>query len=322
MRPILWILSLPLLLAPIAAPAQQTVLVKAQALSLRAKPSRTADALDKLVSFQPVTLLKRDGDWAQVKTAQDQTGFVLADYLSKRAFVYTGDESINGRLGPGTQYEVILQYKQPNIPLRVLDATADGWLMVKDYEGDRSWIHSKSVKTTGDYVITLQENNNVRKGVGLGQDLAFSAQKGVIFKAVEEKDGWLRVRHGDGDEGWISAKLVYGWNDPAGATSKSEDSGKKSESAAKSSDSEKKTSKADDSESKSAKATTSKSTRKASSAKSDDDEEAATPTRAKSTTRSKAGSSVRSSSSKSGPSTEKSSTSSSGTRKRKRRTAS
>ena len=213
MRLTYWIFSLLLLLAPGSALAQHTVLVKAQSLTLREKSSKTSKAVGKLVNLQPVEFLKQDGDWAEVKTLQSQTGYVLADYLTQSAFVYTGDEKINGRYGYGTQYDVIIEYTLPNMPLRVLDATDNGWIMVMDYEGDRSWISGKSIKVSGRYVITKQENNNFRKGIGIGQDLVFTAPKGVIFQVIEEKEGWLHVKHADGDEGWVSAKLVFGWLD-------------------------------------------------------------------------------------------------------------
>lgn len=285
MRPILWIFSL-LLLAPVTALAQHTVLVKAQTLSLRDKPNSKADTLAKLVTFQPVELLKLDGDWAQVKTAQNQTGYVLSDYLSKRAFVYTGGEKVNGRLGPGTQYETFLEYNVPNFPLRVLDATADGWLMVLDYDGERCWVSSKGVKTSGDYVITREENSNVRKGVGIGQDVAFKAQKGVILKALEEKDGWLHVKYTDGDEGWLSAKIVFGWADvpaPGAKSTAAAEEGKSAASTEKASDTgktggkkkaattEKSGAKADSSDS--GTKTTSRRTRKTASKASNSDDE-------------------------------------------------
>lgn len=213
MKPIYWIISLLLLLAPIVAPAEQhTVLVKAQTLSLRDKAKTTGEVITKLSTYQPVEFLKKDGDWAQVKTPQGQTGYVLAEYLSNNAFVYADAESVNGRYGPDTKYDVIITYTQ-NMPLRVLDLS-DGWLMVMDYEGDRCWVTTKSIKVNGRYVINKEENANVRKGVGIGQDKAFTAQKGCIFQVLEEKDGWLHVKYtADGSDGWMSAKLVYGWYD-------------------------------------------------------------------------------------------------------------
>lgn len=290
MKPIYCIISLLLLLAPIVAPAEpHIVLVKAQTLSLRDKAKSTADVITKLSTYQPVDLLKKDGDWAQVKTPQNQTGYVLAEYLTNNAFVYAEDDKINGRYGPGTQYDVIIEYTQ-NMPLRVLDLS-DGWLMVMDYEGDRCWVSAKTIKLTGRYVINKEENSNVRKGIGIGQDKVFTAQKGVIFQVLEEKDGWLHVKHADGSDGWLSAKLVFGWYDVAPPAPKgSPDAGKsdksKSETSKKGSDE-----KSDNASGKSTKsgsskagksAKTTKSGKKASSSSDDDP-----PARSKSTRKTK-----------------------------------
>ena len=40
------------------------------------------------------------------------------------------------------------------------------------------------------------------------------AQRGTTFQVLAEKDGWLKVKYEDGDIGWTSAKIVWGWLDP------------------------------------------------------------------------------------------------------------
>ena len=230
MRLLHWIISLSLLLAPTLAPAQKAVLVKAESLTLRGKPSKTAPAITKLVTYQPVSILSHDKEWTQVKTTQGQTGWVLSSYLTSSAFVLSDQETLNARRGPGAQFELWIEYKRKNLPLCVLDVASNGWLKVMDYEGDRGWISPKAVKASPHYVIVRRENSNIRKGVGATQELAFVAEKGVILEAVEEKEGWLRVRHTDGDEGWISAKLVFGWLDEEDSKAKTKASAGDSES--------------------------------------------------------------------------------------------
>ena len=118
------------------------------------------------------------------------------------------------RRGPGTQYAVIMRLAR-NYPLRVLDrwASADSiWLKVMDVDGDRGWITAKLVKLTP-FVITKLGESNVRTGNSTDDPIVFTAEKGVLLRVQQEKNGWLRVKHSDGDEGWISAKIVFGWQD-------------------------------------------------------------------------------------------------------------
>ena len=51
---------------------------------------------------------------------------------------------------------------------------------------------------------------NVREGPGKDTKVLFQAESGVSFKVEEKKDKWLRVKHADGDTGWIHETLVWG----------------------------------------------------------------------------------------------------------------
>ena len=59
-------------------------------------------------------------------------------------------------------------------------------------------------------VIVKVKSANIRKGPGADQPALFTADKGVPFLVVGKKGSWLKVRHADGDEGWIARKLLWG----------------------------------------------------------------------------------------------------------------
>ena len=63
------------------------------------------------------------------------------------------------------------------------------------------------------FVITKLAESNIRTGNSTEDPIVFTAEKGVLLQVQQEKNGWLRVKHSDGDEGWISAKIVFGWQD-------------------------------------------------------------------------------------------------------------
>jgi len=219
MRLLLWSLCL-LTLIPAVASAEHRVLVKADSLTMRQKPSKKAQELGKLTTFQPVIVLKQDKGWTQVRTIQNQSGWVLSTYLTKNAFVMVEADPTNVRRGPGTEYETIINYGQKNLPLCVLDSASNGWLKVMDFEGDRGWVHPKMVKVQPNFIITKAKKTNVRKVPDAKGELAFQTERGVIMQVLEEKGDWLHIRHQDGDEGWVSIEPVFGWvnvSDPAKA---------------------------------------------------------------------------------------------------------
>ncbi len=210
-----------LFILPLAASAQQHALVKAQTyLSLREKAASNAKQIEQLLRFQPVKVLERNKDWARVQTvradpAQSKTGWVLANFLSETGFVTVDHEKQNVRTGPGTEYPIIMNYSKP-YPIFVLDVANNGWVKVMDVDGDRGWVHPKYLTFSPRYVITRLDPCNVRAGGGTDYDtqpIVFTCSRGVFLEVLEHKDGWLRVRHAQGDEGWISAKIVFGWND-------------------------------------------------------------------------------------------------------------
>ncbi len=200
-----------LFLIPVFAGAQQGALVKADTLTLRGSASTSARSIAKLNKYQPVKVLERKNEWARVR-ADGNEGWVLAEYLTRTGFVWIDHDKLNVRRGPGTEYAVIMNYGR-HFPVWVVDLARNGWILVQDYEGDKGWVHPNLVELEPPYVITKLGKCNVRTGVGTEAAIAFTAERGVIFQVLEEKDGWLHVRHADGDEGWMSAKIVFGWLD-------------------------------------------------------------------------------------------------------------
>ena len=195
--------------------AGQMVLVTAKtSLSLRKSPSKQATRIVALPTHEPVEVLQRkDATWAKVKTAEGKVGWVLSRYLSKTGFVSIKLQKANVRRGPSTKYAIVMELGR-HWPLRVLDVASNGWLKVQDYEGDRGWVSPSIVVSDPVYVIATLETCNVRRGIGTEHPVAFTCEKGVILKVLDEQKGWLKVRHTDGDTGWMSAKIVFGWLRP------------------------------------------------------------------------------------------------------------
>ena len=106
-------------------------------------------------------------------------------------------------------------------PLMVLEKSGER-VKVVDHEGDSGWAHH-SYLSANRYVIATPPATangwiNLREGPGETADgkyhpKRFMAQEGTVLRVLEEKDGWIKVQHEDGDVGWCSANIVWGWHD-------------------------------------------------------------------------------------------------------------
>jgi SH3-like domain-containing protein len=113
----------------------------------------------------------------------------------------------NVRSGPGKNYEVLWSVGK-YFPVDIVKTSGD-WRQIRDYEGDAGWIHRSLLKEIPS-VIVKGSLVNVREGPGKDTKVLFQAESGVSFRVEEKKDKWLRVKHADGDTGWIHESLVWG----------------------------------------------------------------------------------------------------------------
>lgn len=112
----------------------------------------------------------------------------------------------NVRSGPGTNYDMLWEVEKYH-PLIILE-TKEKWCRFRDFEGDEGWIF-RSLLGEINTVITIKDKCNVRSEPGEGKPVLFTTDKGIPFKVLERKEGWIYVQHADGDKGWIYQSLVW-----------------------------------------------------------------------------------------------------------------
>ncbi len=113
----------------------------------------------------------------------------------------------NVRSGPGTKYKK--KWSAPrNYPYMVLKRKGR-WIQVRDYEGYKDWIH-RNLTDKRPAVIVKEKSADIRKGPGKNHPIAFTSDRGVPYLVLGKRGGWFKVRHADGDEGWISRSQVWG----------------------------------------------------------------------------------------------------------------
>jgi SH3-like domain-containing protein len=97
-----------------------------------------------------------------------------------------------------------------NYPVEVV-INIDAWVKVRDPSGDLTWVEKKALSDRRTVVVTAPFAD-VRQAPGEQAPLAFQAQRGVALDLVESQPtaGWVKVRHADGQVGYLKVAQVWG----------------------------------------------------------------------------------------------------------------
>ena len=86
----------------------------------------------------------------------------------------------------------------------------EGWSKVRDAEGGLAWIEKKYLADRRTLQVTA-DRAQVRRDADEGAPLVFEAEKSVALEFVEATpSGWIKVRHRDGQSGFVRANQVWG----------------------------------------------------------------------------------------------------------------
>lgn len=85
----------------------------------------------------------------------------------------------------------------------------EGWSKVRDANGELTWIESKHLADRRT-VLVKAPLAQIREAADDGAVVVFQAQQNVLLELLEVAGGWLRVRHRDGQTGFVRAAQVWG----------------------------------------------------------------------------------------------------------------
>jgi SH3-like domain-containing protein len=95
------------------------------------------------------------------------------------------------------------------MPVEVV-LTYGEWVKVRDASGDLSWVEAKRLVAKRHLVIKAA-NARIRAAAEESAPVVFTADKGVLLELAEPAgSGWVRVKHRDGQTGFIRASEVWG----------------------------------------------------------------------------------------------------------------
>ena len=129
------------------------------------------------------------------------------------AMLSISGDNINLRTGPGSKYRVLWELGR-GFPVEVLKRSGE-WYRVRDFEGTVGWVHRDGVDSTPHMIVKTNKTNrkpiNLRSGPGEKNGIVAKANYGVVLQTLEQKNGWVKVRHEQGVIGWVRRDLLWGW---------------------------------------------------------------------------------------------------------------
>jgi SH3-like domain-containing protein len=94
-------------------------------------------------------------------------------------------------------------------PFEVL-VKLDHWTKVRDVNGEVAWVENKALGDQATVLVTVPLAD-IRATPSPQAPLVFEAYTHVLLQIVEPPaEGWLKVRHRDGQEGFIRVAHVWG----------------------------------------------------------------------------------------------------------------
>jgi SH3-like domain-containing protein len=94
-------------------------------------------------------------------------------------------------------------------PFEVL-VKLDQWTKVRDADGAVAWVENKALGDQSMVLVSVPLAD-VRGAPKVEAPLVFEAYKSVLLEVLEPPaDGWVKVRHRDGQSGYIRTSHVWG----------------------------------------------------------------------------------------------------------------
>jgi SH3 domain protein len=94
-------------------------------------------------------------------------------------------------------------------PFEVL-VKLDQWTKVRDFNGEVGWVENGALGDRRTVVVTVPLAD-VHEAPSTDSPLVFEAYKQVLLEVLEPPaDGWVKVRHRDGQQGYIRLSQIWG----------------------------------------------------------------------------------------------------------------
>ncbi|UJP04805.1 MAG: SH3 domain-containing protein [Nitrosomonas sp.] len=95
------------------------------------------------------------------------------------------------------------------LPVEIV-VEVDGWAKVRDSSGSLAWVEKKALSTQRFVVVTVPLAS-IHKAADTTSELVFQAEQNIVMEWLDaDTTGWVKVRHSDGQIGYVKANQVWG----------------------------------------------------------------------------------------------------------------
>lgn len=95
------------------------------------------------------------------------------------------------------------------LPVEVV-VDVDGWVKVRDSSGSLAWVEKKAISQQR-YVVVTVPLASIHKTADTNSELVFQAEQNIVMEWLDaEVTGWVKVRHPDGQTGYVKVNQVWG----------------------------------------------------------------------------------------------------------------
>ncbi|WP_244531942.1 SH3 domain-containing protein [Nitrosomonas aestuarii] len=96
-----------------------------------------------------------------------------------------------------------------NLPVEAV-VNVEGWAKVRDSSGGLAWVEKKALSEQRFVIVTVPVAD-IFQLADETSELVFQAQKSVVMEWLNSDiPGWIKVRHRDGQSGYIKTNQVWG----------------------------------------------------------------------------------------------------------------
>ena len=127
----------------VAAGAEQRVSVSVNEAKIRSGAGNNFDVIWKSEKYFPFAVVKRTGEWYQVKDFQGDEGWVHQSQVANTPSVITTKDKTPLRSEPKPEAKTLFTVGA-GIPFKVVKRN-NKWILVEHADGDKGWIQESTV---------------------------------------------------------------------------------------------------------------------------------------------------------------------------------
>lgn len=95
------------------------------------------------------------------------------------------------------------------LPVEIV-VNVDGWAKVRDSSGSLAWVEKKALSQQR-YVIVTVPLADIYQAADMSSELVFQAEENIVMEWLDsDVTGWVKVRHLDGQMGYVKVNQVWG----------------------------------------------------------------------------------------------------------------